>query len=66
MNTDKDRAKAGGYGQTETNELAFEILISLKIFDRNSNVRFYQLMAATGLQKSPVYDLMHGPSHIKS
>jgi len=47
-------------------ELAFEILIPLKIFDRNSNVRFHKFMAATGLQNSPVHGLMHGPAYIKS
>ena len=37
----------------------FEIFVSPKIFDRNSNVRFHKCMVATGLQKSPAHDLMH-------
>jgi len=40
-------------------KLDSEIFISLKIFDRNSQVRFHQCMAATGRQKSPVHDFMH-------
>jgi hypothetical protein len=39
--------------------LGFEVFISLKIFDRNLNVRFYKCMVATGLQESPMHDLMH-------
>jgi len=34
----------------------FEILVSHKTFDRNSQVRFHKCMVPTGLQNS----LMHG------
>jgi hypothetical protein len=43
-------------------KLNFEIYISLKTFDRNSNVRFSKGMVATGLQKSPMHDLVHSQS----
>jgi hypothetical protein len=36
-----------------------EIFISLKIFDRNSQVRFHKSMVAIGPQKSPGHDLRH-------
>jgi len=43
-----------------------EVFISLKIFDRNSQVRFHKSMVATGQQKSPGHDLMHGQLFSKS
>jgi hypothetical protein len=43
-----------------------EVFISLKIFDRNSQVRFHKSMVAIGPQKSPGHDLMHGQLFSKS
>lgn len=40
-------------------KLGFEIFISLKIFERNSQVRFDKRMTPSELEKSPVHDLMH-------
>jgi hypothetical protein len=39
--------------------LDFEILLSLKTFDRNPQVRFPKGMVAIGLQNSLVYGLRH-------
>jgi len=49
-------------GERNPGDRDFEIFISLKIFDRNSNLRFHKSMVAIGLQKSPMHDAMHGPS----
>jgi hypothetical protein len=37
----------------------FEVVVSQKSFDRNSQVRFHKCMVATGLQKSLMHGLMH-------
>lgn len=47
-------------GRVEIAAMDFEIIISQKIFDRNSHVRFHKCMVATGLQKSLVHGLVHG------
>jgi len=38
----------------------FEIFVSHKTFDRNSQVGFHQCMLPTGLQKSLMHGLVHG------
>jgi len=50
------------WGQTEPRPAGFEIFISWKIFDRNSNVRFHQSMAAIRLQKS----IVHAPGEFNN
>ena len=49
-------------GERNPGDLDFEVLISLKIFDRNSKVRFYKVMAAIRRQRTPVHNGAHGPS----
>jgi hypothetical protein len=48
-------------GERNPGELGFEILIFQQILDRNSNVRFHELMVAIGLQQSLGHDLVHSP-----
>ena len=45
----------GGWLAGHVAELDFEIFVSQKTFDRNSQVRFHKCMAPTGLKKTPVY-----------
>jgi hypothetical protein len=58
--------KLAAAGEWNPGDLDFEFFIPLKIFDRNSNVRFPKYMVAIGLQKSAVHDPMRGASYIKS
>ena len=56
--------KGGGGVCTRKGHL---VILVLRInFDRNSPVRFDKCMVATGLKKSPVHEIVHGPADIKS
>jgi len=49
-------------GERNPGELAFEVLISLKILDEKSQARFRKRMAARCLHKSPVHAIVHSQS----
>jgi hypothetical protein len=51
-------------GERNPSELDFKIFITLKIFDRNSHVRFHAGMVAAALQKPLMHGLVHGRSYI--
>ena len=53
-------------GERNPGKLDFEVLISLQILDRNSNVCFHKGMVPTGLQKSLMHGLVQSPSYINS
>jgi hypothetical protein len=53
-------------GERNPGEPGFEILISQRLLDRNSNVYFHKCMAAVGLQKSLMHGLVQSWSYINS
>jgi len=53
-------------GERNPGELDFENFISIKIFDRNSDVRFHKSKVEIGLQKPAVRELLHGSSYNQS
>jgi hypothetical protein len=42
-----------------TSKLDFEFLHSLKLFDRNSQVRFHECKIAIGLQQAQMHEAVH-------
>jgi hypothetical protein len=55
-----------GAGERSPSKLDFKIFSSLKIFDRNSHVRFHKSMGAAALQKPVMHDLVHRSPYINS
>jgi hypothetical protein len=51
---------AGEFQRGDPAEPGFEIFILVKIFDRNSGVRFHESMAAIRQHKAPVHEGVQG------